>query len=113
MAELNIQYPKLIADAVAQHFVDSGATNYTGDVYTVTVDATEQQFEIVVTTQLVGAKSPHDIAVEKAERLAKAEALLLDISNWLVCEAIATPEDMAQSFTGFREAIDLFLDGGE
>lgn len=37
------------------------------------------------------------------------DALLRDISNWLVCEPIATPEDMAQSFTPFREAIDKLL----
>jgi len=50
-------------------------------------------------------------AGERNARLGKAEALLLDISNWLVCEAITTPEDMAQSFTPYREQIDLFLEG--
>lgn len=35
--------------------------------------------------------------------------LLRELSNWLVCEAIAPPEDMAQSFSPFRERIDALL----
>lgn len=53
----------------------------------------------------------HRIGGLSAEVYAR-ELLLRDISNWLVCEAIATPEDMAQSFTPFREAIDQLLAGG-
>lgn len=40
----------------------------------------------------------------------KQRELLRELSNWLVCEGIATPEDMAQSFTPFRESIDALLD---
>lgn len=47
--------------------------------------------------------------MDTQKRLARAEELLLSISNWLVCEAIGTPEDMVQSFTEFREEIDSFL----
>jgi len=35
--------------------------------------------------------------------------LLNSISNWLVCSAIATPEDMAQSFAPFQQEIDRLL----
>lgn len=35
--------------------------------------------------------------------------LLGEISNWLVCCAIATPEDMAQSFETFQQRIDELL----
>ncbi len=42
-------------------------------------------------------------------QLAERDALLRELSNWLVCESIAPPEDMAQSFTPFREAIDALL----
>lgn len=35
--------------------------------------------------------------------------LLNEISNWLVCSAIATPEDMAQSFEPFQKQIDELL----
>lgn len=36
--------------------------------------------------------------------------LLASISAWLVCAAIASPEDMAQSFDPFRKDIDALLD---
>ncbi|WP_031324595.1 hypothetical protein [Pseudomonas taiwanensis] len=53
-------------------------------------------------------RSANKLATLRA-KLAERDALLREISNWLVCEAIAPPEDMAQSFTPFREAIDKVL----
>lgn len=41
--------------------------------------------------------------------LESAKLMLRKVSAWLVCEAIATPDDMAQSFTPFREEIDILL----
>jgi hypothetical protein len=38
-------------------------------------------------------------------KLASRESLLNEIDNWLVCAAIATPEDMAQSFAHFQQRI--------
>lgn len=32
--------------------------------------------------------------------------LLNQLNNWLVCAAIATPDDMAQSFESFQKSID-------
>lgn len=62
---------------------------------------------------------PHNVetlqnmVVNYEKDLEKAMELLNEIHSWLVCECIATPEDMAQSFTPFREAIDEFLYGEE
>lgn len=53
------------------------------------------------------------MVINYEQDLEKAMELLKEISNWLVCECIATPEDMAQSFTPFREEIDKFLYGEE
>lgn len=35
--------------------------------------------------------------------------LLVEISNWLVCSCIATPQDMAQSFVSFHDKIEQLL----
>lgn len=42
-------------------------------------------------------------------KLDTAMEFLTDIDNWLVCSAIATPEDMAQSFGTFQKAIAAFI----
>lgn len=66
---------------------------------------------------MISTELPEDVqslkqmVINYEEDLEKAMELLQEISNWLVCEAIATPEDMAQSFTSFREEIDTLLYG--
>lgn len=48
--------------------------------------------------------------IAKAPEMAE---LLNEISNWLVCGCIASPEDMTQSFEGFQQQIDaLLIEGG-
>lgn len=57
------------------------------------------------TDQAVEAKANAKLIAAAPEM----HGLLNDLSNWLVCEAITTPDDMAQSFTPFREQIDALL----
>ena len=47
----------------------------------------------------------------ESEYITKLEELLREISNWLICEPIAPPEDMMQSAAGFNDAIEkVFLE---
>lgn len=76
---MELKHPQILANAVGKYFRDVGFVNYAGEVYTLIVDDTDQQFEIVVTTQLVGAKTPHDLHVEANAKLERATQLLRDI----------------------------------
>lgn len=76
---MDLKYPQILANAVGEYFRDKGFINYEGEIYTLIADDTEQQFEIVVTTQLVGAKTPHDLREEAVAKLEYATQLLRDI----------------------------------
>lgn len=52
-----------------------------------------------------------NMVVNYENDLEKAHELLQEVSNWLVFGCIETPEDMARSFTPFREAIETLLYG--
>jgi hypothetical protein len=58
---------------------------------------------------MVTASGYQDVVRQLNAKLVARDTLLQEISNWLVCEAISTPADMAQSFSPFREAIDQLL----
>ncbi|WP_274644245.1 hypothetical protein [Pseudomonas serbica] len=62
---------QILAEAAGRHLVDSGAENYVGHVFTISLDDGTAQFEVVVTTQKVGAKSPHDRLVACEQRNAE------------------------------------------
>jgi len=68
-----LPHGQILAEAAAKHLLDSGAENFVGEVFTIDADDGQTQFEIVVTTQRVGAKSPGEICNELQQRLAKAE----------------------------------------
>ncbi|MBK3431438.1 hypothetical protein JJD84_11455 [Pseudomonas fluorescens] len=65
MTEIN--HNKILAEAAARHLRETGAVNYTGAVFIITFDNSGEQIQVLVTTQKVGAPTPHDFRV-KAER---------------------------------------------
>lgn len=74
----SLDHAQILADSAARKLLAEGAENYVGDVFTITVDNGEA-FEIVVTTQRVGAKSPHELHAEANAKLEYATQLLRDI----------------------------------
>lgn len=70
-----MNYSQHMADMAAQKLIDAGATNYVGEVFTITVGE-EEKFEVLVTTQKVGAKTP-------MQRFTEAKELLELIDNTL------------------------------
>lgn len=76
MSEIN--HNKLLAEAAARHLRATGAKNYTGAVFTITFDADDEQIEVLVTTQKVGAPTPHDLRLQAEAELA---ALREDTAN--------------------------------
>lgn len=68
----SLDHAQILADSAARKLLAGGAENYVGDVFTITVDNGEA-FEIVVTTQRVGAKSPHELHAEASAKLEDAE----------------------------------------
>lgn len=79
-----LDHNQILAESAARHLINSGAKNYTGEVFTITLDDGSEAFEVVVTTQRVGAKCPHELHSEAVTerdslhaQLAERDALLL------------------------------------
>lgn len=71
-----MELTKPLAEAAAKRFIDSGAENYTGDVFTITRDDGQPGFEVLVTVQKVGAPTPHDLRVTAEQQRDKMIDLL-------------------------------------
>lgn len=65
-----ISHNKILAESAARFLRDTGATNYAGAVFAITFDADGEQIEVLVTTQKVGAPSPHDLRLKAEAELA-------------------------------------------
>lgn len=78
---MKLDHPEVLAKAVAQYFHDKEITNYIGEVYSVTVGEGSEKFEIVVTTQRVDAKSPHDLRLEAEAKVEELKQLCRDVVN--------------------------------
>lgn len=68
MSEIN--HNQILAEAAARHLRDTGAKNYTGAVFAITFDTDGEQIEVLVTTQKVGAPTPHDLRLQAEAELA-------------------------------------------
>ncbi len=75
----NLPHGQILAESAARHLLDSGAANFVGDVLSIDVDDGTTKFEIVVTTQKVGAKSPGEVCHELQSELTKARELLAEV----------------------------------
>lgn len=73
-----MELTKELAEAAAKRFIESGAANYTGDVFTVTREDGQPAFEVLVTIQKAGAKSPQDRVTELVPLLRKAAKALIN-----------------------------------
>lgn len=71
-----LNHNQILAEAVGRHLLNSGAKNYTGEVFTIALDDGAEQFEVVVITQKVGAKNPHELRIEAEQRTAKLVEVL-------------------------------------
>jgi len=79
-----LPHGQILAEAAARHLLDTGAENFVGEVFTIDADDGQTQFEIVVTTQKVGAKSPGEVCNDLQQRLAEAHDLLTFVKKCLV-----------------------------
>lgn len=69
----NIDHRQILVESAAKYFLDSGAENFIGDVFTIEADDGKTKFEVIVTTQKVGAKSPGELCNELQQRLTAAD----------------------------------------
>ena len=69
----NIDHRQILAESAAKYLLDSGAENFIGDVFTIEADDGLVKFEVIVTTQKVGAKSPGEVCKDLQQRLTVAE----------------------------------------
>lgn len=69
----NIDHRQILAESAAKYLLDSGAENFIGDVFTIEADDGLAKFEVIVTTQKVGAKSPGEVCKDLQQRLTVAE----------------------------------------
>lgn len=69
-----LDHNQLLAESAAQHLIKRGAENYTGEVFTIQLDDSTTKFEVVVSTQKVGAITVY-------ERLAAAEQRNADVEK--------------------------------
>ena len=69
----NIDHRQILAESAAKYLLDSGAENFIGDVFTIEADDGQTKFEVIVTTQKVGAKSPGELCNELKQRLTAAD----------------------------------------
>jgi hypothetical protein len=67
----SLNHNQILAEAAGRHLLNSGAKNYVGQVFTISLDDGTAQFEVVVTTQKVGAKSPDEMRVDAETRTAE------------------------------------------
>jgi 5-hydroxyisourate hydrolase-like protein (transthyretin family) len=67
---------KAIATAAAKRFIETGATNYTGDVLHITRNDGQPAFEVLVTIQKVDAETPHDLRLKAEKEVGRLKALL-------------------------------------
>jgi hypothetical protein len=61
-----LDYNELLAEAAACYLLREAPVTYSGKVFTISMKDGEQAFEIVVTTQRIGAETAHELR-EKAE----------------------------------------------
>ena len=80
---IGINHNQVLAEAAARHLRETGAENYTGAVFTVTFAGIDEQIEVLVTTQKVGALTPHDLRI-KAETEREAFRIQLTEANNLL-----------------------------
>ena len=69
----NMDHRQILAESAAKYLLDSGAENFIGDVFTIEADDGLVKFEVIVTTQKVGAKSPGEVCKDLQQRLTVAE----------------------------------------
>jgi hypothetical protein len=72
----SLNHNQILAESVGRHLLNSGAKNYLGEVFTITLDDGSDQFEVVVTTQKVNGKSPHDLLMASERRNAELTKVL-------------------------------------
>ena len=69
----NMDHRQILAESAAKYLLDSGAEYFIGDVFTIEADDGQTKFEVTVTTQKVGAKSPGELCNELQQRLTAAD----------------------------------------
>lgn len=67
---------ELLAEAAGHYLVQHDIKNYFGHVFDMTLDASGEQLEVVVTTRRVGAKSPQDMHEEAEAECRRLKSLL-------------------------------------
>ncbi len=71
-----LPHGQILAESAGRYLLSSGAENFVGEVFTIEADDGTTKFEVVVTTQKVGAKSPGEVCNELQSELTKALELL-------------------------------------
>ncbi len=79
----NIDHRQILAESAAKYLLDSGAENFIGDVFTIEADDGLVKFEVIVTTQKAGAKSPGEICKDLQQRLTVAEQREVELEGLL------------------------------
>ncbi|PTT31926.1 hypothetical protein [Pseudomonas sp. HMWF021] len=69
---------EILAESAARYLRNIGAENYAGVVFTIEFDTGAEQIEVLVTTQKVGAPTPHDLRI-KAEN--QRDTLLVQLNE--------------------------------
>ena len=77
----NIDHRQILAESAAKYLLDSGAENFIGDVFTIEADDGVAKFEVIVTTQKVGAKSPGELCNDFQQRLTDAEKRVAELDS--------------------------------
>lgn len=67
---------ELLAEAAGHYLVQHDIKNYFGHVFDITLDASGEQLEVVVTIRRVGAKSPQDLHEEAEAECRRLKSLL-------------------------------------
>lgn len=80
---IEINHNQTLARAAARYLRETGATNYAGVVFVITFDSGGEQLEVLVTTQKVGALTPHDLRLNAEAELEteRQRADMLKIEN--------------------------------
>ena len=78
-----INHNQILAEAAARYLRETGAINYTGAVFTITFTGRDEQIEVLVTTQKVGASTPHDLRIKAETQRDVLRDCLSDAREWL------------------------------
>lgn len=92
----SMDHRQILAESAAKYLLDSGAENFIGDVFTIEADDGFTKFEVIVTTQKVGAKSPGELCNDLKHRATVAENLLQSALSYFTESGM--PEDLLCEF---------------